>query len=293
MKEPVKEPRITHLLAKKMWERAQVPKPTALGTPLRFSSSFGCARQQGYYAFDAQPTEPIDPAGAWVTGIGTLIHEHLQAAISDVFPSAEFEVASGTDFISGSCDALISADYFEPEIDGTHVLWELKTMGTYSFDKQVGWNRMRGEWKYPEGPAKKAIAQAGMNALGIEGSRPEVHIEWIVMGSLTFEALSKNKADNMGVDEYNRFLAEFWIPREEWEPLAMRELRRANEIHESLTVGFLPDRHAVDDDGNLILLNPKGKNWQCDYCAFRTLCIEDGQDQVWITQSNLVRRNQD
>jgi hypothetical protein len=293
--EPIDVPIITNALARELWEKSQTPKPTALGTPLRYSSSFACSRQQGYYAFDAEPTEPMDPAGAWVTGLGTIIHEATQDAIKRAFPSAEFEVASGTEYLSGSCDALIEVgDLNNPELNGTHVMWELKTMGTYSFDKQVGWNRMRGEWKYPEGPALKAIAQAGMNALGIEGSREGVRIEWVVMGSVGFEALSKNKADKMGVGDYNRFMAEFWIPRFEWEPLAISELKRMEEIHESLTRGFLPDRVARDDDGTFLFLNPNdSKNWQCDYCAFRTLCSQDGASEVWINQSELVRKNED
>jgi hypothetical protein len=240
----------------------------------------------------------MDEAGAWVTGMGTLVHEATQAEIAKMFPDAEFEVASGTEYLSGSCDALIPAHYFTYKsaglpvnVTGTHVLWELKTMGTYSFDKQVGWNRMRGEWKFPEGPAKKAIAQAGMNALGIEGSREGVSIDWLVMGSVTFEALSVGKADKMGVEKYNRFMSEFWIPRSEWWPLAMMELERMDAIHQSLSRGYLPDRVARDDDGGLVFLNPNsGKNWQCDYCAFRTLCQQDGANEVWINDSELTRR---
>lgn len=289
--EPTGMPQVTHLLAEKMWVRSQTPKPTALNTPLRYSSSFGCARQQGYAAFDAKPTEPMDQAGAWVTGIGTLIHEHLQEAIAEKYPDAEFEVASGTEYVSGSCDALIPAKHFN--VEGTHIVWELKTMGTYSFDKQVGWKRQRGEWSYPEGPALKAIAQAGMNALGIEGSREGVSIYWIVMGSTTFEALSVNKAANMGVTDYNRFMAEFWVPREQWEPLALSEIQRMQDIYDSVTAGYLPVRSARNDDGQSIPLDPNGRAWQCDYCAFRTLCNEDGPDPLWINQSNLVRRNED
>jgi hypothetical protein len=294
--EPTNTPQITHLLAQEMWLKSQTPKPTALGTPLRYSSSYGCSRQQGYAAFDAEPTEPMDEAGAWVTGIGTLIHEALQDAISRRYPEAEFEVPSGTEYVSGSCDALIPSKYFGSvvEAEGTHVLWELKTMGTYSFDKQVGWNRLRGEYKYPEGPARKAITQAGMNALGIEASREGLKIEWVVMGSVTFEALSVRKAEVMGVSDYNRFLAEFWVPRAEWEPLALEELRRIEGIHEGLSRGYLPDRVARDDDGRLMFLNPNdNKNWQCDYCAFRTLCIQDGANEVWINDSELARKEKE
>jgi hypothetical protein len=289
--QPSDNPTFTHLLAAEMWERSQVPKPTALGTPLRYSSSFACARQQGYYAFDIEPTEPMDEAGAWVTGIGTIIHEAAQEAILKAYPAAEFEVASGTNYISGSCDALIPLGQATPE-GATHILWELKTMGTYSFDKQVGWNRMRGEWKYPEGPALKAIAQAGMNALGIEATREGVRIEDVVMGSVTFEALSITKADKMDVKDYNRFLAEFWIPRDTWEPLAISELKRAEGIFKDVEQGLLPDRVARDDEGAQITLNPSGRAWQCDYCSFKTICDADGDGVVSITQSvGLTRDN--
>ena len=223
--EPVKKPVITHLLANEWWKQAQVPKPTALGTPLRYSSAYGCARQQSYAAFEAQPTEPVDEAGAWVMGVGTLIHESLQEAIARIYPNAVFELGTAHgDYLSGSCDAFIPAGDFD--VNGKvfgNVLYELKTMGTFTFDKQVGWNRMRGEYKYPEGPAQKAIAQAGLNALGIE-KHLGVNITYVVLGSITFEALSVQKAQKMGVEGFNRVMAEFWIPREQWEPLALAEI---------------------------------------------------------------------
>ena len=289
MTEPVNNPVVTHLLVKELLAKSQIPKPTAMGTPFRYSSAFACGRQQGYMAFDAEPTEPMDEAGAWLTGLGTIIHEALQEAISRTYADAEFELGTGTEYVSGSCDALIPFT----ELGGTHILYELKTMGTYSFDKQVGWKRMRGEWNYPDGPAAKAIAQAGMNALGIEASRPGVVIETVVMGSITFEALSKQKADKMGVEGYHRVLAEFHIPRSQWEPIALAELARIEGLHFAITSGYIPERVALDDNGIVLQLDPKGNAWQCAYCAFRSLCEEDGGGQVWINQSNLVRRNQD
>jgi hypothetical protein len=251
-----------------------------------------------YAALKVTPTEPMDEAGAWATGLGTIIHEALQDSISRKFPSALFEFASKVDNVSGSCDALIAISDFEftgPwEIDfyrnqGTHALYELKTMGTYSFDKQVGWNRMRGLVNSPEGPAVKAIAQAGMNALGIMAKNPEISIEWVVMGSITFEALSKNKAANMGVEGTNRFLAEYYIPRNEWEPLAQAELDRMDSIASVVYDGYLPERTSVaDDGGSVVTLNPhSSKFWQCDYCAFRTICERDGEGQLRIIDSAL------
>lgn len=288
--EPISNPIITHLLAKEWWEKAQTPKPTALGTPLRYSSAYACSRQQSYAAFEAQPTEPVDEAGAWVMGVGTLIHEALQEAIGRQFPNAVFELGTAHgDYVSGSCDAYIpSAD-----LAGIgNVLYELKTMGTFSFDKQVGWNRMRGEYKYPEGPAQKAIAQAGINALGVE-KHLGTNISYVVLGSITFEALSLQKAEKMGVGEYNRVMAEWWIPRDQWEPLALSELERMNALGGLVTNGYLGAREARDDDGNTKILDPLGRDWQCAYCQFRTVCTQDGSGVIRITDSNAVPTNQE
>ena len=293
-------PLITSALVEELHTKSAVPKPTAMGTPLRYSSAFGCGRQQGDAAFDAEPTEPMDEAGAWATGLGTIIHEALQDCISRKYPSAQFEVASKVEAISGSCDALISLDDIRANEDwdvdwgqGTHLLYELKTMGTYSFDKQLGWNRMRGTVSEGEGPASKAVAQAGMNALGIMAANPDIDIEWLVMGSITFEALSKNKAASMGVEGVNRFLAEYYIPSSEWKPLASEELSRMRGLAYNIEQGYLPDRHGVTDGGQFLELNPdSSKFWQCDYCAFRTACQQDGPGQVRILDSVITKRKE-
>jgi len=294
-------PLITSALVEELHVKSAVPKPTALGTPLRYSSAFGCGRQQGYAALGVEPTEPMDEAGAWATGLGTIVHEALQDALSRKFPSSQFEVASKLGEISGSCDALISLDDIRNnavwDVDwnqGTHVLYELKTMGTYSFDKQVGWNRMRGTVSHEgEGPALKAIAQAGMNALGIMDSFGHIDIQWLVMGSITFEALSKNKASSMGIEGTNRFLAEFYVPRSEWEPVAREELARMESLAYVVDQGYIPDRHAVTDGGQFLELNPNSsKFWQCDYCAFKTVCQQDGPGQVRVIDSVLTTRKE-
>jgi hypothetical protein len=277
---------ITSALVEELHAKSAIPKPTALGTKFRYSSAFGCGRQQGYAALGFEPTDPMDESGAWATGLGTIVHEALQDALSRKFLSARFEVPSQFGGVSGSCDALIATSEIG-DLEGTHVLYELKTMGTYSFDKQVGWNRMRSTTTTPEGPALKAIAQAGMNALGIMKDNPDVKIEWLVMGSVTFEALSKNKASTMGVEGTNRFLAEFYIAREEWEPIAFDEKDRMGLLEWTLLQGQLPGRIAIDDDGTPVSLNPNGKNWQCDYCAYRTACLQDGAD-LMISESVLT-----
>jgi hypothetical protein len=164
-------------------------------------------------------------------------------------------------------------------------------MGTYSFDKQVGWNRMRGQHTNYEGPALKAIVQAGMNAIGIMEENPEIVIDQLILGSVTFEALSRQKSWNMDVEGVSRTLAEFIIEPHEWYSQAKDELERMANLYSNIENGFIPTRVAVDDNGNDIVLNPTGKNWQCDYCSFRDHCVADGPDALRITESVSIERS--
>jgi hypothetical protein len=288
--EAVNNPLLTSLLIREWHEKAQVNKPTAMDTTLRYSGAHGCERQMSYYAFGFNPTEPVDAAGAWVMGVGTVIHELVQEAIGRKYPNAEFEVASKAgEYVSGSCDAFIPAEDFGYEWTGGNVLFELKTMGTYSFDSQVGIDRMRGKWKDKgaEGPKRGAITQAGMNALGIEEARG-IRIDTLILGSITFEAISKQKAKTLLLNnDILRVSAEFHIPREEWEPLALAELARLHGIGDAIKNGYLAPRLAIGDDGRQIGLDPFGRNWQCDYCSFRSACVNDGDGMVWVNDSSL------
>ena len=274
-------PILTGLLAEE-WAN-KPPKPTALGTPLRYSSAHGCARQMAYHATGTPPSDPMDEGDAWAPGIGTLLHEAAQEAIRRVYKASIFEDTSHLgDYISGSCDALIlSQDILSntgEDLGGEYVLWEFKTMGEFAFDKQVGYNRRAAKVGNGEGPKRGAIAQAGMNALGLE-RKYNTDIQTILMGSVSLSPLSVKKAAEMGLFGFARFGAEFRIPRDEWEPLAMAEFERLDGIGEMLAMGILPDRTAVDDQGRTLYLNPRGKDWQCDYCPFRTTCIYQGEGE--------------
>ena len=127
-------------------------------------------------------------------------------------------------------------------------------------------------------------SQAGLNALGLEHERG-ITINWLVMGSITFEALRKQKSEKLGVDDVDRVMAEFWIPREDWEPIAMEEIARMYAIADRIKNGFLAERQAIDDDGQLVELDPNGSAWNCAYCQYRTTCIQDGPGTVWINDS--------
>lgn len=275
------EPILTQILAQSWADRPD--KPTARDTLLRYSAAYNCARQMGYTAFDYPKTNPMDMGGAWAPGVGTTLHEAAQARIGRIYTTARFEVMSQLGkYISGATDALVETGEIREttgdDLGGTHVLWELKSMGEWAFDQQVGYNRRSMKVFGGKGPKTGAIAQAGMNALGIESENPDIRIETLLMGSLCVTALSVSKARNMGLDGFDRFGAEFRIPRSEWEPLAMAERARMELIGTIIESGFLPDRTAWED-GELYL-NPRGKDWQCDYCPYRDICVSQGEGEI-------------
>jgi hypothetical protein len=279
--EQLREPIVGHLLAK-AWLEQRADKPTALGTPLRYSSALGCERQMGYEAFGAEKTNPPGLADAWAPGIGTELHEALQREILRKFPNTLFELKTkAAPFVSGSLDGLLrSAEVRENtgiELGGTHAVWEFKTMGEYPFDKQVGFNRRYGKISgRGEGPKLEAITQAGLNALGAEatlGFGPQ--IESLVLTSVTLATVSVNKAGQMNLGDWERFGSEWIIRRDEWEPLALEELNRMSDVAFNLDAGFLSDRNS-GRFGNEYLSPRSGKNWQCDYCPFKDRCIDDG-----------------
>jgi len=257
-----------NLLADKMQERdiERGKKPTAMNTKFRYSSAGSCARQQAYTALGEETTELWDVCSAYVTGLGETIHELLQEAIQDKYPNAQFEIPSKVnDNISGSCDALLNMN------NGDKVLIEIKTRGQYAWQKETGY----GMWKQvePEGPKWGAIAQAGMNALALGA-------EHVVMISLAKECISAGKAQKMNiVDPHERYAAEWWIPREEWEAYALAEIERVDAIVSTLDSGFLPEPEVVDDNGNRVKIKHLS-HWSCDYCDYKSLCKSDGPGQV-------------
>ena len=274
---------LTHLLAQAWAERPD--KPTALGTPLRYSGALGCQRQMGYTAFKAIKSDPPGIGDAWAPGIGTTLHSVAQEAIHALYPTAQFEVRSKFgEFISGDADALVDTESIREctgeSLGGTHTLWEFKTMGEWQFDKQMGYNRKIAKiYNNGEGPKISAITQAGMNALGIESQNPSIRIETLLMGSVCTAAISVQKAAQMGVEGFGRFGQEFRIARDEWEPLALNELSRMNSIATLVKKGTLPDRLACGDSGGEVYLNPRGGDWQCHYCPYTSLCVRDGEDE--------------
>lgn len=258
-------PLLTHLwLEDQMAEnQAKGKKPQAFDTPFRYSDSGKCARAMAYSSLGYEG-EPFDAAGTLVTGIGTYIHELVQEAIAKRYPDAKFEIPTQTGMASGHCDGIIKTEEYG------RVLYELKTMNGTGYRRSVGLTTSGYAKNGPEGPRYGTLLQSALNAYANE-------CDTIIVGHIALEAVSRGMAQRNGIDDWMRFVSEFVIPKEVWEPMAASEVARQFWIVESIDAGRLPERVAVGDDGEDQELYPESdKFWQCGYCSYRDQCVSDG-----------------
>lgn len=258
------------------------PKPTALGTPLRYSSFGECARKVAYTVLEAEPSPPSG-AGLYVMQIGTVLHELIQGAIAKRVKdwpesTVEFEVASKLgDNLSGSADGIATTT--NNDGDTTRIAIEIKTMGGVKFKKQIGFKDGRGRGSYidnPAGPALSAIGQAGWNALGN-------NCDTVLVISYALEAISVGKAIQAGLTDAQRVCAEWWVPEEVWRPLAEMELARQEHILTMLSYGDLPERVGLNDDGYEEVRDIDSHPLCQHYCDYREQCVKDGPGVVPVS----------
>ena len=269
---PVSNPLFSDLWVKKM-EQEDHRKPTALGTPFRFSDALKCPRALAFTALGVSESDPMDAAGLHVTSIGTWLHEQIQEAIGLKYPGAKFELASGNDFISGSCDGLTAVGGYEGE-KGLMLL-EIKSVSNYPFNKAIGLSGMGWKAKRidPDGPSQSHIVQTALNAYFHEA-------DTCVLIYVAKEAMSANVADRVGFGLYDRFLAEWHIPKDVWLPLAEEEIARVGVVQARLPE--IPNGMGWDDKKGWVSTNPydNSPHYACGFCNFRTTCkaYTDGVD---------------
>ncbi|HEX9991625.1 MAG TPA: hypothetical protein VGB14_01725 [Acidimicrobiales bacterium] len=286
---PDEHPRFVHLLVEEWAQRNtdDGDKPTAYDTRLRHSDAGKCARMLSYKAAGLPASDPMDLPGVWVTSLGTLLHEHWQAALQRRYPDAQVEVKLRVDGLdaSGHADALLV-------VDGRRIAYELKTVGGYAFKMKVG------ERGAPEGPSHDHLLQGALNAVALDADE-------LVIGYLATEAISINAAQRRKLQGAARFAAEWTFTRDEFEPLAERERSRMTSILRLVDDGMLAARrfadpslpvgHEVVDpvasagdgrwelrrDGSVV---DAGTWWACGYCAFRSLCATTRPGRIPIVE---------
>lgn len=284
--ERMAEPLFTTLLAQEWAELAQTPKPTALGTMLRYSGADGCGRRMGYDWFDAEYSEPPTPASVFQAGVGTLVGEAAANRMIAKYGGEAEKASQVNEWISGS------ADWYAVETPLGEIVYEHKMKSSFAFNKALGYKRAFGKASLTgkEGPPKEAVKQAGMNALGIEATYGRT-INTVVVGVVSTEIISVRENEQINVHDLARFSAEWVIPRDEWEPQTLVEIDRLMALGEMMDLGYLPPRQAVGDDDTPILLEPGSATWQCNYCPFKGLCAADGSGTIRVLDSKLSRRS--
>ena len=266
---------ISHWWLKDMMQEnaAKGRKPQAFDTPFRYSDAGSCGRKLAYNNLGYEG-EPFDAPATLVTWIGPMIHGEVQEAAALRWGRLWEE--EGKSELPGITSGHFDGIKIESS-DGTRILYELKTMNGTAFKKSIGFtNKGLGN---PQGPRRSAVIQAALNALAND-------CDEIIIGHISLEAISKQAAARMGISELGRIMAEWRIPKEVWEPLAYEELGRLTEVLDDINIDVLPERQAVDDDGNLVTLDPESTRWwQCAYCPYRDQCVQDGPGRISIKES--------
>ena len=278
-KQPTNHLTLSHLWLKKMMteNEAKGRKEQAFDTPFRYSDAGSCTRKLGYTNLGYEG-EPFDAPATLVTWVGTTIHEKVQAAAIEAYMDAFTEEGKSQieGLTSGHYDGILTTRFVGSSAEH-RTLYELKTMGGTAFKKSIGFsNKGLGT---PVGPRRSAVIQAALNALAND-------CDDILIGHISLEAISKQAAARMGLSEMERIIAEWRIPKEVWEPIAYEEMGRLQEALDDLHIDVLPDRHAVDDDGKVVTLDPDNSRWwQCSYCSYRDQCVQDGPGRPSIKES--------
>jgi hypothetical protein len=267
---PVPVPMLTPLLVDAISEanKAQGKRPKAFDTYFRHSDAGKCARRIGFSYLGYDDSDPMDLSGHWVTWLGRILHEHWQEAGHRVLNmEAEVKVRHG-DLSSGHLDALVTTK------EGITICYELKTKGSFGFDKSMGYLRKSWTRIEPQGPPLGEILQGSLNALA-SGA------DLLIIGIMGLDSISKGNAKKMGVSDLDRIMGEWHYTRSEFEPLALAELERLGEIKGWLDADFLPPRWGLNDAGYSVTLDPdKDHDWQCVYCPYRSMCSYAGAAAV-------------
>lgn len=260
-------------------------RPKAGDTTFRASWAGMCARALGYLATGVEQTEPPSEADYWRMGLGTIVHELLQEVLGDAFPGAEMEVkCTHTDLVSCHIDVVIP-EVFHPvggavSVHPTKVSIEIKTINGFGFKKAIG---ARGP---AEGPKTSHKLQAFIGAKLVDAD--ECRIVYLSLENLSPRELTKLAH---GDAETDRFVAEWAYARNDFEPVADKELARLERVRQVIAGGDLPPRVTPDMPAGARIVDPQrgawsiivddqvhgtGSVWQCDYCDFRSRCIADG-----------------
>lgn len=276
---PDEAPRFVQALVESWAMQDELEGPRALASAtarFRHSDAGKCARLIAYKAVGIPASDPMDLSGVNNVHVGTLLHDHWQEALM-LAHSAEVEVKveSLDGDGAGHVDAVIEADQ--------RVAYEYKTIGGYGYKSAIG---KAARNRPAEGPKSDHLLQGALNAVAVDADE-------LVIGYLAKEAISVNQSK--GMPELLRFAAEWTFTREEFTPLAERELARVAAILALVDEGTLAARKIPDLPAAAEITDPSsglweqrsgdeivdtGSYWGCNYCSHQTLCTQTERGRI-------------
>lgn len=285
---PVSDPSYAPALVERWFDRLDDPHLAVAmpeAGPWRGSYAGTCTRQAWYEVTGHAATDPVTVADRWRMNLGTIVHEQLQTAITDIDPDARAEMVLDLNRIGirGS----MRLDLLRTVGDGLVETAEIKTVNGFGF-KQMA-TTFSGP---PEGPRDSHIIQAALGAATLATMRDGVVGARIVY--LALELLSPSLAKSVGSGgELDRFTAEWFIPLEDCQRIAETEAARWARVDQAMAdpggwVNPVIPLTPLTKPTKIMVVNPKTgaatttdgqgqRTWQCDYCAFQALCVADHQ----------------
>jgi hypothetical protein len=289
------QPSATSILARPLadawWQQYQdsgaINKPKVIPElPYRGSdASRRCDRALGFTLSGEPRSDEVTPSGHWRMGLGTMVHNEMQALLASIWPDAEFEVPLDLTVIG--IPGSQSADILIDKTEHGKVVGEIKTKGGFQFKGST--TAFKGP---PSGPQDGELEQL---ATAVCAADADIG----VLVYFAMESVSVDTSANLGVGEYARFCAEFQITRAEAEAIVDYERKRINRVLAAVRAGQVPTRqiHSRKADEGAVIFNPKkgawragqmqpngdfhvtntGTIWYCGYCPWQATCIEQNE----------------
>lgn len=242
-----------------------------------------CDRDLYYALSGVEQSDPPGVADQWRFAIGHMVHDGIQKVMNRVH-DGKVLVENDVDLNPAGIPGSAHADLIVLDDDGAEVcVVEYKTINGFGF--KMAATTFKGP---PEGPRSGHALQAAMVAVA-RG------VPYFAVGYFSLENLSPSMAADFANGEIGRFTAEWRYKTDDWVGEVNREAQRVARILDDIDQGRMsprrlddpeypenaiveePDRKgrwtATTDDGIVV---GTGTAWMCDYCSFRTRCIEDG-----------------
>ena len=251
----------------------------------RGSQAGMCARMVAYETAGVEKTDPPSTADYWRMGLGSVVHELLKPAVdawlaTDDTVTIEEEISVRLGEYGDGHVVLVHRTN-----DNKTIVLELKTINGFGYKMCV---------EKGEGPRHSHVLQGALYANALDA-------DLLVIGYLSMENISPQRAESQGIDDIGRFASEWHFTPDEFGPLAEQEAARLAGITDAIhdrgddqtaleVASLIPRRFSHSDPdipfpaeiqdsrtGRWMMENQYGKVWQCRYCDYQTRCINDSE----------------